>query len=157
MLHKIEKWIDQINVEYKQQRICCAKFFSEFEGFYPLAFLEQAYFVVVDEIPKPDFPELRQMGFSSFMDMQAGGITYKDTYYVLRHNVSSLRLHFHELVHVAQWAHLGAHGFILRYMDEIQTFGYHESPLEKMAYALDANFSEGGAKINIPSYVVRNI
>ncbi|MCJ8344863.1 hypothetical protein MJH12_04930, partial [bacterium] len=62
MLNRIEEWIDQTNLEYLGQRISCSKFFNEFKGFYSLDFLQQAYFVIVDTIPKPNFPELRQEG-----------------------------------------------------------------------------------------------
>lgn len=68
MLHQIEKWIDQTNIEYQEQRISCSKFFDEFKGFYPLEFLQQSYFVIVDTIPKPNFPELRQMGLGDFIE-----------------------------------------------------------------------------------------
>ncbi|MFB2779656.1 hypothetical protein ACE017_10835 [Shewanella mangrovisoli] len=157
MLHQIEKWIDQTNIEYQEQRISCSKFFDEFKGFYSLEFLQQSYFVIVDTIPKPNFPELRQMGLSDFIDMEVHGITYKNTYYVLPQLASNLRLHFHELVHVAQWGHLGAISFMERYITEIQTSGYHEAPLEKMAYAFDAHFTKGGEKIDVPNYVAQKI
>lgn len=157
MLHKVEQWIDRTNVEYQDQRISCSKFFDEFNGFYPLDFLQQAYFVIVDKIPKPDFPELREMGLSDFIDMEAAGITYKNTYYILPHVASNLRIHFHELVHVAQWEHLGATAFMERYMTEIQTLGYDGAPLEKMAYGLDSHYAKGGEKIDVPNYVAQKI
>ena len=102
MLYQIEKWIEQTNIEYQKQRISCSKFFDEFDGFYPIDFLQNTYFVIVDTIPKPNFPELRQIGLRDFMDMELDGITYKNTYYILPQHASNLRLHFHELVHVAQ-------------------------------------------------------
>lgn len=157
MLHKIESWIDQTNIDYQGVRLSCSKFSEEFKGFYSLRFLRKAYFVVTDTIPKPNFPELRQMGLSNFIDMEVHGITYKDTYYVLPHLADELRLHFHELVHVAQWRHLGSIPFIERYITEIQTVGYFEAPLEKMAYAFDSHFSSGGNQIDIQTYVASKI
>ncbi|HED35291.1 MAG TPA: hypothetical protein ENJ08_13935 [Gammaproteobacteria bacterium] len=157
MLNKIEQWIDQTNIGYKEKRICCSQFSNEFEGFYSSEFLDQAYFVVVNEIPKPDFPGLRQIGLGGFIDMEVGGITYKNTYYVLPHIAQNLRLHFHELVHVAQWAHLGATSFIKRYISEIQISGYEGAALEQMAYALDSRFSKGGEKVDVPDYVAQKI
>ncbi|MEZ7206978.1 hypothetical protein [Pseudoalteromonas sp. DY56-GL79] len=157
MLNQIEQWIDQTNIEFKGQRVCCSQFFDDFEGFYPLSFLKQAYFVIVDKIPKPNFPELRQMGLGDFIDTEVDGITYKNTYYLLPHIASNLRIHFHELVHVAQWNYLGAVPFIERYISEIQTLGYEGAPLEKMAYAFDHHFSNGGEKIDVPSYVAQKI
>ena len=44
-----------------------------------------------------------------------------------------------------------------RYITEIQTLGYDESPLEKMAYAFDSHFTNGGEKIDVPNYVAQKI
>lgn len=156
-MDRIEQWIDQINFEYSKQRICCSEFSCNFEGFYKKSFLKKAFFVVVDDIPKPEIPELRQLGLGDFIDMDVDGITYKDMYYIKPHVAKDLRLHFHELVHIAQWKHLGAQSFIRRYISEIETYGYDRAPLEEMAYFCDSHFSAGGDKIDIPSYVSQKI
>ena len=39
--------------------------------------------------------------------MTVNGVTYKNTYYIIPQAAEILRLHFHELVHVAQWGNLG--------------------------------------------------
>ncbi len=94
--------------------MCCTQFTAQFAGFYPTEFLESAFYVVIDEIPKPDFAALRAMGLGDFIDMKVSGITYKNTYYLLPTSVDNLRVHFHELVHVLQWQNLGALAFISR-------------------------------------------
>lgn len=157
MLKKIEQWIDKTNTYYTSQRVCCSQFKNEFSDFYPLDFLSNSFYVVVDKIPKPDFDELRSMGLSDFIDMDAAGITYKNTYYVLPHMQDNLRVHFHELVHVAQWSELGSIAFMQRYLSEIQQLGYHNAPLELMAYELDAHFTHAGEGINIPRHVVNTL
>jgi hypothetical protein len=157
VLNKIEQWIDQTNIDHVNQRVSCERFFQEFSGFYPLSFLKKAYFVAVENIPKPDFSELREIGLGDFIDMKVNGITYKNTYYIHPHLVENHRLHFHELVHVAQWESLGAVNFIRRYIEEIQDYGYDEAPLEKMAYRLDAHFSNKGKEIDVPYYVSKKI
>jgi len=157
MLDQIEQWIDQTNTIFKNQRICCDQFVHEFKGFYSASFLQNAFFVVVNEIPKPAFPELRQMGLGDFMDMEIDGITYKNTYYILPHAIKNTRLHFHELVHVAQWEKLGPASFISRYIHEILSYGYRQAPLEEMAYFLDNYFASGGEKADIPSFVADKI
>lgn len=153
MINRIETWIDSINTEYQSQRKSCSIFSSEFSGFYSERFLEDSYFVVVDNIPKPNFPELREAGLGDFIDLEVNGITYKNTYYVHPHCVGELRLHFHELVHVVQWRLLGAHSFINRYISEIQSHGYDDAPLEKMAYSLDGYFSQGGKPVDVKGCV----
>ncbi|MCG9738825.1 hypothetical protein L1D32_11700 [Shewanella insulae] len=157
MLKNIEQWIDQNNSNFQSERISCKCFADAFDGFYPVSFLEDVHFVVVDNIPKPDFPGLREVGLGDFLDMKVDGITYKNTYYILPYVAKDIRLHFHELVHVAQWKHLGAVNFIQRYIEEIQNYGYENSPLEKMAYGLDAYFTNKGVKINVPDYVAEKI
>ncbi|XQF91324.1 hypothetical protein ACOBV8_16815 [Pseudoalteromonas espejiana] len=157
MLNKIEQWIDKTNTDYKSQRVCCSQFKNEFADFYPLVFLNDAFYVVVNHIPKPDFAELHAMGLSHFIDMDAAAITYKNTYYVLPHRLDNLRVHFHELVHVAQWAELGSIAFMQRYMCEIQQVGYHNAPLELMAYELDAHFTDAGKGINVPKHVANSL
>jgi len=153
MLGKIEQWIDQTNAVHKKQRHCCDRFADNFKGYYSELFLKQAYFVVINKIPKIDFAELRELGFGGFIDMEVNGVTYKNTYYVRPNDVYNLRLHFHELVHVVQWNELGTKNFITRYMSEIQNHGYNDTPLDKMAYALDSRFSNNGTVIDVLSYV----
>ncbi len=153
MIDRIENWIDETNRVYRSKRRSCSIFEAEFAGFYPSTFLKESYFVVVSEIPKPNFPELREMGLGDFIDMPVNGITYKDTYYVSEESANVLRLHFHELVHVVQWGLLGAGRFISRYIGEIQHYGYDAAPLEEMAYALDEHYSTKGPYIDVPSFV----
>lgn len=85
--------------------------------------------------------------------MSVSGITYNDTYYVERKAAQELRLHFHELVHVLQWRLLTPQGFINRYIREIQSYGYDNAPLEKMAYTLDAHYLAKGQPLNVELFV----
>ena len=157
MLTKIEHWIDNTLEDYSGRKVSCDVLASHFNGFYRSEFLEESFFVVVDEIPKPDFPELRQAGLGYFIDMDAAGITYKNTYFIKKGNENRLDLHFHELVHVLQWNHLGAAGFIRRYMKEIDEYGYENAPLEIMAYSLDAYFSDQKPAFDFQRYVFEHI
>lgn len=157
MIEKLEQWIDQTLQDYSNEKKSCECFLTDFKGFYPAEFLSTSSFVVLDQIPKPDFPELRQAGFGDFIDMEAVGITYKNTYFVKKGDEKRLDLHFHELVHVLQWQFLGVQGFMSRYMDEITQYGYDKAPLEIMAYYLDGHFSSKGHIFSIPDYVKNNL
>ena len=157
MIDKIEQWIYQANSSHKEVRQPCSVFEERFKGFYSPDFLKTAFFVVTDEIPKPDFPELREAGLGDFIDMDVGGITYNDTYYVKQGAANELRLHFHELVHVLQWRELTPQGFIERYIREIQGFGYDEAPLEKMAYTLDGHYQKQGRPLSVEQFVRENL
>ncbi|WP_273023885.1 hypothetical protein [Rheinheimera sp.] len=157
MIDKIEQWIHYVNCSYEKLRQPCSVFENCFQGYYSPDFLKTAFFVVTDEIPKPNFPELREAGLGDFIDMTVDGITYNDTYYVKQTAVNKLRLHFHELVHVIQWRELTLRGFIERYIREIQNYGYEEAPLEKMAYALDGHYQKQGQYLNVEQLVRQNL
>jgi len=141
MLEQINDWIDQTLQDYVGQAVSCERFSEQFDGFYSAEFLSNTSYVIVDRLPKPDFPALRQAGFGNFIDLDFAGITYKDTYFLKKIYENEIALHFHELVHVLQWQNLGALQFIQRYITEIQQFGYQDAPLEKMAYELQSKFS----------------
>ncbi len=153
----IEEWIRQVNIFHEPERRSCSFFCEHFKGFYSPEFLETAYFVVTDTIPKPDFPELLEAGLGGFIDMEFGGITYNDTYYVTKSSASEISLHFHELVHVIQWRELTPTGFIQRYIQEIQDFGYERAPLEKMAYTLQKDYELKKHTFDVAQYVRGNL
>jgi len=157
MINKIESWIDETIEGHLNNRVSCECFAKVFNGFYPIDFLSRSYYVVVEQIPKPDFPELHQAGLGGFIDMPVDGITYKNTYFIKKDCEKDLELHFHELVHVLQWQILGASNFISRYITEIQQYGYDDSPLEKMAYELQNSISKKVHPFNVPDYVKNNI
>jgi len=157
VIDKINLWVDQTLKNYAGQAVSCESFSSQFEGFYPTEFLSNSYYIVIDKLPKPDFPELRKAGFGDFIDMDAAAITYKNTYFVKKGFEADLELHFHELVHVVQWQNLGAPLFIARYMKEISYVGYRNAPLEKMAYELQGYFSMKKKPLDILSYVQSRI
>ncbi|KUJ73964.1 hypothetical protein AVO42_00655 [Thiomicrospira sp. XS5] len=156
LFKKIENWIQQLNTSHKQVRRSCANFDSYFEGFYSPEFLKKAYFVVTEEVPKPDYPELQEAGLGEFLELDAHGITYGDTYYIKKSHARNAALHFHELVHVCQYQNLTQQGFIKRYIQEIQYFGYDESPLEKMAYQLEDHYRKSHI-INVEKTVRENL
>lgn len=157
MLEQIEQWIDATLESYSADKVSCEMLLPAFKGFYPEDFLKSSSYVVVDEVPKPNFPELRQEGLGGFIEMDHDGITYKNTYFIKKCYEINLALHFHELVHVLQWQLLGVPGFINRYIQEIKEYGYKNAPLEKMAYALDSHFSAKGDVLNVPAYVQQKI
>lgn len=157
MLERIEEWIRQVNASHEAVRQSCSVLQEHFAGYYSPTFLASAHFVIVESIPRPDLPELREAGLGGFIDMDLGGITYDDTYYVQRRAVNELRLHFHELVHVLQWRQLKPLGFIKRYIEEIQTYGYDEAPLETMAYRLDEYYQAKGESLDVEDYVRKNL
>lgn len=96
--------------------------------------------VVVDRVPVPPLAALGIPGFDAFESMPAAGITYLDTFFVDRRHEDDESLHFHEMIHVVQWQVLGPKGFLAAYADGLARLGYRDSPLEVMAYDLQARF-----------------
>jgi len=150
MLSAIEHWIDQLLQHHKEQRISCLSLPESIKQYFPDNFLHNAYYVETAHIPKPhiakDIP-----GAEAFLAMQAQGITYKNTYFLLPGSAEST--HLHELVHVAQWALLGAQQFMATYIAGVQTYGYEDSPLEMMAYGMQHEFERNNPVFDLPTRV----
>jgi hypothetical protein len=103
---------------------------------------ERARMVLLERTP---FPPVSQFGLPEFAAHERrafDAITFKNTFFVVNGRLT-LRLQFHELVHVVQWARLGADKFLLAYGFGLLHYGYEQSPLEKMAYALEEQFVRG--------------
>lgn len=85
--------------------------------------------------------------------MDAGGITYLDTFFSRDEMREDEALHFHELVHVIQWQLLGAKLFVAAYADGLEKIGYRQSPLEVMAYTLESIFRSSQAPFDVATIV----
>ncbi|MCE7523039.1 hypothetical protein [Alloalcanivorax xenomutans] len=148
----VSAWIDDLNTSYVEDRISCVKFRDAFDGFYDVGFLAASYYVVLDEIPTPEIVGANR-NVQEMLAMPMDGITYKDTYYVRKGHEGNMALHFHELVHVAQWECLGALRFITRYIEEIGVYKYEEAPLELMAYTLQHCYESKAKRFDVPGHV----
>ncbi|WP_228739647.1 hypothetical protein [Marinobacter arenosus] len=104
MIELVKSWIDEVNEAHKPYRQSCTVLQHQFDGFYSPELLRSSYFVIVKALPMPKMPELREAGLGDFIDIQdqLGGITYKDTYYLVPDAARDVGIHFHELVYVIQ-------------------------------------------------------
>jgi hypothetical protein len=154
----ITRWIDHTLAAHAgDARSVASLGFKRLPTFYSAAFLTSAKVVAVERAP---VPPLSAMGLPEFGDFERGnyaGITFKDTYFVQTARVGSESLHFHELVHVVQWAHLGAEKFLLAYAAGLATNGYRNSPLEAMAYDLQAYFDQNGKPVDVEDAVTNKL
>jgi hypothetical protein len=144
ILPMVRKWIENLLKEHSANATPVISLsFPRLNAMLPLELLARAKAVVVNTaVP---FPPLSRMGlteFSQMENMQLAGITYKDTFFI-SHSHQTESLHFHELVHVVQWDRLGVDNFLLAYAVGLMQYGYQDSPLEKMAYSLQARFDSG--------------
>ena len=114
--------------------------FSRLPHYYDAELLASSRAVVVAGVPMPPLSTMGLSRFSDFERMNAGGITYLNTYFVRADHAHDESLHFHELVHVIQWRLLGPERFLRLYADGLERLGYRKSPLEDMAYSLQHRF-----------------
>lgn len=61
------------------------------------------------------------------------------------------------MVHVVQWHVLGAERFLALYADGLQTFGYRNSPLEKMAYEAQELFDRSPTVFDAEKLVAEKV
>lgn len=153
-LPAVREWVES-TLEANQDRTVPVKQmdYPRLEKVFPPELLNRAKVRVVKG--PPPFPPLSQMGlpeFAPFEAMPITGITYKDTFFV-SHRRQTESLYFHEIVHVVQWGRLGVDRFLLAYAMGLMQFGYQNSPLEAMAYALQDGFDRG----ELPDNIMRSI
>ena len=152
-LPRVRQWIDQLLDAHADRARAVSSFgFTRLSACLPRELLERVRVVTVERVP---FPPVDQFGLSELAPMQQmsfDGITFRDTFF-LRQGCTSEELHFHELVHIVQWARLGVDNFLLAYGLGLVHFGYIRSPLEQMAYTLQRYFELG----TLPRELVRVI
>jgi len=155
-LPQITSWIDATLAAHAAQARSVASFgFKRLPEYYSPQFLAQAKAVVVERVPVPPLTAVGLPELAAFEQGNYAGITYKDTYFLKAVEASRESLHFHELVHVVQWAHLGVEKFLTAYAAGLATQGYWNSPLEVMAYDLQDHFDRNGQPADVV-VVVRN-
>jgi hypothetical protein len=124
--------------------------FRRLVNFYSAETLDSARVITVPRVP---IPPLTAMGLPQFARFENGdfrGITYLNTYFLQDGAASDESLHFHELIHVVQWQHLGPERFLLGYaLGYLLAGGYRANPFEEMAFRLQAQFDENPAPFKV--------
>ena len=148
----IAAWIQKTLAEHAAAaRPVASLGFRRLPYYFDPQFLASSKAVVVERVPVPPLSAMGLDRFSRFEHMDAGGITYLDTYFVRADNTHIESLHFHELVHVIQWRLLGPEKFLALYAQGLVRFGYHGCPLEVMAYDFQARFERGAQPFDVES------
>lgn len=112
----IASWIDDTLTSHKNAAQSVASLgFARLPAFYSNGLLAIANVVPVDRVPVPPLSSIGLPEFTEFEHGNYAGITFKDTYFVKQPAFRDESLHFHELVHVVQWSHLGVERFLLAY------------------------------------------
>jgi hypothetical protein len=148
----ISGWIDKTLAEHAAQARSVASLgFARLPQYYPVGLLARAKIIPVAKVPTPPLTQMGLPEFADFENMTPRGITYKDTYFVQESQIANESLHFHELVHVVQWAYYGVEP------SGLSTHGYANSPLEKMAYGLQNYFDQNGKPGNIEAFILAEL
>ena len=123
-LPRIRQWIDEFLDGHADRAHAVSSLgFRGLATCFPHEILERAKVVSVERVP---FPPVDKFGLPELVSMQQKsfvGITFKDTFF-LQQGHTSEGLHFHEMVHVVQWARLGIDNFLLAYGFGLLRFGY---------------------------------
>jgi hypothetical protein len=123
--------------------------FARLTSYWPPSFLEQAQAVTVDDIPFPPVSAYGLPEFESLAAMPLAGITFGNMYFIHEAHLAE-SVHFHELVHVAQWSALGIEDFLLTYALGAAHHDYAQSPLEAVAFEAQSAFERG---IQLPGFI----
>ena len=129
--------------------------------FFPQELLASARVCVLgdERIKAPGFYTIvALMGIRNLPDFSSmAAITFVDV--VVSHQPFDDALLFHEMVHVAQYALMGAQEFSRKYVDGFLKGGsYEQIPLEKHAYELEERFkAEPNIAFSVVDEVKRNL
>jgi hypothetical protein len=146
-LPQVRAWIDQTLAAHRSRtRPVTSYGFTRLPQWYSTELLSSSRVVEVPHVPVPPLADLGLPEFAEFQHGDYDGITYLNTYFVQEGRAQDESLHFHELVHVGQWRHLGPDRFLLAYAAGYLVAGsYRDNPLETMAYELQGQFKTGKA------------
>src|SRR5262245_17928135 len=151
-------WLRQTIADHeKSAKPVASRGFKRLPQYFAGELLTTTKVVVVNRLP---IPPLSSMGLQRFREFERGdydGITYLDTIFLKGTHISDEELYFHELIHVIQWRLVGPEQFLRLYADGLERFGYQDTPLEKMAYRAQNEFSRSQRTFDAQSLVVREL
>jgi hypothetical protein len=134
-----------------------SKGFARLPLYFGNELLEATKVVAVDRVPVPPLSSFGLSRLAHFERVEYDGIAYLDTFFVKQTLAGDESLHFHELIHVVQWAVLGPERFVAMYADGLQTFGYRHSPLENMAYFAQSSFCRSNEIFDAKKFVAQRL
>lgn len=154
-LPEVRAWIDRtLTAHAAQARPVVGLGFPRLGSYYSAALLASAMAIPVVKVPAPPLASMGLTGFDEFENLEAAGITYLNSFFVRHGCERDESLHFHELVHVLQWRHLGPERFIMAYaFGHRLCGGYHTNPLEVMAYVLQTCFDQQAPGFDVAAVV----
>jgi hypothetical protein len=151
-------WMRQTIAEHEHSAtIVAAEGFKHLPLYFSQDLLNTTKVITISRVP---IPPLSSMGLHRFSDFERGdfdGVTYLNTYFVQHTKSADEELHFHELIHIVQWRLLGPERFLKLYADGLERYGYRDSPLEKMAYAAQGEFTRSKQAFDAQTLVLHEL
>jgi hypothetical protein len=131
--------------------------FERLKGYYPNTLLQRVKRVIVDRCPIPplSFTGIPQLGEIETWDIK--GIPWENTIFIRRDLADWDVVHFHEMLHIIQWEHLGTERYLTAWAIGTITQGYRDNPLEEMAFRHQARFETEEKPYNIFKEVTAEI
>jgi hypothetical protein len=150
----VKSWINNLLLTNQGKGTSALDYnFPNLIKYYDETILSAAKVIVADKIPQVPLASLGLPEFTVFESGNYDGVTYLDTYFVVPAQRYNESLHFHELIHVVQWARLGVDKFIMLYGILLLQSGYRNNPLEEMAYRYQNLFQQN----RCPSDLVQRV
>ena len=152
----IEVWVSDLHAQHAAHSVQASESgITRLRQYFPLSVLGHARVAIVDVIPFPPVGALGLPEFEAMAAMPMAGITFDHMYFLHRDHVHEA-IHFHELVHVVQWSALGVAAFLPTYALGFAQHGYEASPLESIAFDLQAKFERGDDLPRLVDFIRRH-
>lgn len=155
---RIKEWIQfTLSLHRAHAQPVTSLSFSRIEKYFPSEFLASSKVVKLTPVPVPPLSKMGLTAFDAFERGAYAGITYGRTYFVHPNSWMDESLHFHELIHVVQWDHLGWDQFLKTYAVGLLQYGYLNSPLEVMARSHQSKFDSDAPPYDVQDAVRREL
>jgi len=141
LLSDVKKWIARILAEHEAQKQPLeAAQFARLTKYYSTELLQRVQRVIVDRCPVPPLADTGLAQLAEIENWDIKGIPWENTIFIRRDLADWDVVHFHELLHIAQWKHLGTDRYLTAWAIGTITRGYRENPLEEMAFRHQVRF-----------------
>ncbi len=141
LVSDIQKWIVYKLAEHEaQMEPVAAAQFERLNGYYPNTLLQRVQRVIVDRCPVPPLAITGIPQLAEIETWDIKGIPWKNTIFIRRDLADWDAVHFHELLHIIQWEHLGMKRYLAAWAIGTITRGYRDNPLEETAFRHQLRF-----------------
>lgn len=157
MIKDITAWIAQLQQQTHTHQQSCEVLASQLQGYFPADFLAHSRFMVVDKLPMPSLSGLKGVLAKRWLPSELNAIAYPGCYYILRTQQNDWAEHCRQLVHLAQWQHLGTEAYLELLYQQVSDHGFEQASLIKMAAQVSQHFEQGSQLSDIPALIQQSL